>query len=99
MEKKVEKEKKVEEEKNEEINKGDEQEQSVHVTQLPPPSPPHSTFTPIERIKIKDITNTSSQNINPLTAEDLTKILDQLNQQAQLCTNPILVVLKSYKSQ
>ena len=56
-----------------------------------PPSPPHSTFTPTETIKIKDVTKTSSQNINPLITEDLTKILDQSTQQAQLCTSPILV--------
>ena len=30
-------------------------------------------------------------NINPLTAEDLTKILDQATKHAQLCENPILV--------
>ena len=29
--------------------------------------------------------------INPLTVEDLSKILDQSTHQAQLCTNPILV--------
>ena len=60
-------------------------------TQLPPPSPPHSTITPAEIIKIKDVVDTSSQNINPLTIEDLTKILDQEIHQAQLCTSPILV--------
>ena len=80
-----------EEKEEEEINKGDDLEQSVHDTQLPPPSPPHSTFTPTETITIKDVTNTSGQNINPLTAEDLSKILDQLTHQAQLCTSPILV--------
>ena len=63
----------------------------MHDTQLPPPSPPHSTFTPVETIKIKDVTYTTSQNINPLTTKDLTKILDQLNQLAQLCSSPILV--------
>ena len=60
-------------------------------TQLPLPSPPHSTITPIEIIKIKDVTDTTSQKINPLTAEDLTKILDQTTLQAQLHANPILV--------
>ena len=60
-------------------------------TQLPPPSPLHSIITPAEIIKIKDFVDTSSQNINPLTAEDLTKILDQATHQAQLCTGPILV--------
>lgn len=59
-------------------------------TQLPPPSPPH-TITPIETIKIKDFVETSSQNINPLTIKDISKILDQSTQQAQLCTSSILV--------
>ena len=72
------------------MNKGDEQEQSVQDTQLPPPSPLH-TITPTETIKIKDVTDTSSQNINPLTVEDLSKILDQSTQLAQLCSSPILV--------
>ena len=60
-------------------------------TQLPPPSPPHSTITPTEIIKIKDVVDTSCQNINPLTAEDLTKILDQSTQETRLCSSPILV--------
>ena len=59
-------------------------------TQLPPPSPPH-TITPVETIKIKDVVDTSCQNINPLTTEDLSKILDQSTQLAQLCSSPILV--------
>ena len=78
-EKKVEEEKKDEEEKKEE-NKDEEenkeekeeekasdeqQEKSVQDTQLPPPSPPHATITPIETIKIKDVIDTSCQNINP----------------------------------
>ena len=63
----------------------------MHDTQLPPPSPPHSNFTPVETIKIKDVTDTTSQTISPLTADDLSKILDQSTHQAQLCTNPILV--------
>ena len=60
-------------------------------TQLPPPSPPHSPITPVETIKIKDVVDTSCQNINPLTAEDLSKILDQSTQATKLCTIPILV--------
>ena len=82
-EKKIEDDK--DEEKEEEMNKGDEQEQSVQDTQLPPPSPPHSTITLAETIKIKDVVETSCQNINPLTTEDLSKILDQSSQQARLC--------------
>ena len=53
------------------------QDQSVQDTQLSPPSPPHSTVTPAKVVNIKDVADTSSQNINPLTVEDLTKILDQ----------------------
>ena len=68
----------MEEEKKDEEEKGidEKQERSVQDTQLPPPSPPHSTITPIETIKIKDFIETSCQNINPLTIEDLSKILD-----------------------
>ena len=57
-EKKIEE--KKDEEKEEEMNKGDEKEQSVQDTQLPPPSPPHSTITPVEIIMIKDVIDMSS---------------------------------------
>lgn len=67
------------------------QHQSVQDTQLPPSSPPHVTITPIDTITVKDFPNTSARNINPLTVEDLKKILDQSTQQAKLCTNPISV--------
>ena len=60
-------------------------------TQLPPSSPPHATITPVETIKIKDVIETSCQNINPLTTKDLTKILDQSMQATRLCSSPILV--------
>lgn len=42
-------------------------------------------------ITIKDIFYLSAQEINPLTKEDLKKILDQQTLQAKLCDNPILV--------
>ena len=90
-EEKTEAEKKVEEEENRDRSTEIQQEQSVQDTQLPPPSPPYSTDTPTETVQIKDFVDTSSQNIDPLTTEDLTKILDQATHQAQLCTNPILV--------
>ena len=61
----------------------------MKVTQ--PSNPPHSTELPKEMVQIKDVVDTSSQDIDPLTTEDLTKILDQETHQAQLCTNPILV--------
>ena len=67
-------------------------------TQLPPPIPPHSTITPIETIKIKDVADNSCQNINPLTIEDLSKILDQSTQVARLCTSPILVSVEELQS-
>ena len=35
------------------------EEKSVQDTQMPPPSPPHVTITPVETITIKDIINTS----------------------------------------
>ena len=103
---KGEKEKKGEEGKVEEENKRKEEkestkgedketiekqeEQSVQDTQMPPPSPTHATITPLETIIVTDVSGTSFQNINPLTAKELSKILDQSTQQARLCTNPLL---------
>ena len=81
----------MEEEENRDRNTEMQQDQSVQDTQLPPPSPPQSIATPAEVVKIKDLDDTSSRDINPLTVEDLTKILDQTTHQAQLYTNPILV--------
>ena len=54
-------------------------------------SPPHDTNTPIDTITLKDIPNSSAHNINPLTIEDLKKILDQSTLQARLCENPVMV--------
>ena len=68
-----------------------EEEQSVQDTQMSPPSPPHVTITPTDTIIIKDVLDNSAMNINPLTTEDLSKILHQSTLQAQLCTHPILV--------
>ena len=80
------------EEEEEKSTKGEEKEiDDQQDTQLLPPSPPHATITPIESIKIKDVIDTSFQNINPLTKEDLTKILDQSTQALRLCSSPILV--------
>lgn len=93
-EEKTEAEKKVEEEENRDRSTKTQQDQSVQDTQLPPPSPPHSTNTLAKVVKIKDVVDTSCQNINPLTVEDLTKILDQETHQAQLCKNPILVSIE-----
>ena len=77
--------------KGEEKDTNGQHDQSVQDTQLPFPSPPHSTITAAKIIKIKDVVDTSYQNIKPLTIEDLTKILDQSTQAARLCTSPILV--------
>ena len=54
-------------------------------------SPPHDTSMPAEAIIVKDVLDSSAQNINPLTTEDLKKILDQSTLQARLCENPVLV--------
>ena len=65
--------------------------QSVQDTQMLATSPPHDTSTPAKTIIVKDVPDSSSQNINPLNVEDLKKILDQSTLQARLCENPILV--------
>ena len=58
---------------------------------MPSVSPPHDTSVTTKTINVKDVSNTLAQNINPLTSEDLKKILDQSTLQANLCDNPILV--------
>ena len=42
-------------------------------------------------VTIKDVSNLTAQKINPLTEEDLKKILDQSTLQAKLCDNLVLV--------
>ena len=66
-------------------------EQSVQDTKMSSMSPPHDTRTPIETITVKNVPNSSPQNINPLTVEDLKKILEKPTLQVRLCQNPILV--------
>ena len=56
--------------------------QSVQDTQIPPPSRPHVTPTPIDLVVAQDVPDTFGQNINPLTIEDLKKILHQTSLQA-----------------
>ena len=73
------------------IAKEQQQEQSVQDTQLPPPSPPHATPTPVESIIVKDVPDITGQNVNPLTIEDLKKILHQTTLQAHFCTIHVLV--------
>ena len=41
----------------------------------------------IKNIVFKDVSNLLDHNINPLTPEDLKKILDQSTLQAKLCDN------------
>ena len=48
---------------------------------------------------MKDVTKTTPQNINPLTAEDLKKILDQSTQQAKLCEKIVLVSEEEYQKE
>ena len=71
-------------------------EQSVPDTQLAPLSPPHDTSTPVDTIIVKDVPDNSGQKINPLTIEDLKKILDQSTLQAQLCNNLVLVSVDDF---
>ena len=54
-------------------------------------SPLHKSSIPVDTITIKDVPDISAQNINPLTAEDLKKILDLSTLQARLCENLVLV--------
>ena len=51
------------------------EEKSLQDTQLPPPYPPHATPTPAVIVIVKDFLDTTGQNINPLTIEDLKQIL------------------------
>ena len=51
---------KEEEKKHADRGTDGQQDQSVQDTQLPPPSPPHSTITPAETIKIKDVIDTTN---------------------------------------
>ena len=59
-------------------------------------SPPHDTSTPVEAIIVKDVLDNTPQNINPLTIEDLKKILDQSTLQAKLCENLVLVSVEEF---
>ena len=69
------------------------EEQSVQDTQLPNVSPQHTTSENNITIIVKDVSNITAQNINPLIEEDLKKILDQSTLQVKLCDNPILVLV------
>ena len=58
-------------------------------------SPPYTS--PTEEVIVKDVTETVPQNINPLTIEDLKKILDQSIDKATFCKNIILVSEEEYQ--
>ena len=73
------------------------EEQSVEITQVPAISPPHDTSTPAKSIKVKEILDTTPQNIDQLTIEDIKKVLDQSTWQTRLCENVVLVSVEKYQ--
>ena len=73
------------------------EEQSVEIPQVLAISPPHDTRTPIETIIVQDVSDDSPLNINPLTIDDLKKILDQSTLQARLCENLVLVSVEEFQ--
>ena len=68
-------------------------EQSVQDTQVPSGNPPHDIVKSTKTIVVKDVSDILAQNINPLIAEELKKILDKSTLQAKLYDNPILVII------
>ena len=54
-------------------------------------NPPQETSANVEIVKIKDVSKTIAQNINPLIEDDLKKILVESTTQAKLCENLVLV--------
>ena len=60
-------------------------------TQMLSMSPPYDTSMTVEIIIVKYVPNSLAQSINPLTIDDLKKILNQSTLQARLCENPVLV--------
>ena len=64
---------------------------SAQDTQLPNVNPQQITSVNTKIVTVKDVSNLIAQNINPLTEEDLKKILDQSTLYTKLCDNPILV--------
>ena len=54
-------------------------EQSVQDTQLPDVSPQQITSVNTEKVTVKDVSDLSAQNINPLIEEDLKKNLINLH--------------------
>ena len=54
-------------------------------------SPQHELHIDTNTINIKDVSDTITQNINPLTEEDLKKILVESTTQEKLCEHHVLV--------
>ena len=66
-------------------------EQSVHDIQMSSASPQQVISENTKSFTIKDVSNTTDPNINPLLEEYLKRILIPSIVQAKLCDNPILV--------
>lgn len=71
--------------------------QSVQDTQMSSASPPQLISVSIETVTVKDVSDLTTQNINPLIEEDLKKILDQSTLQTKLCDNPVLISVDEIK--
>lgn len=70
----------------------EDEQQDVEDVQVLSVSPPHiGQVSQHELVQIKDVDDNSTQKINPLTEEDLKKILKDSTTTTQLCSNPILV--------
>ena len=66
-----------------------EEKQDVQVSSA---NPPHTNqVSQWDSMLIKDVLDTSKKNVNPLTKEDLKKILIEYTIKTQLCTHPVLV--------
>ena len=65
-----------------------EEKQDVQVSSANPPNT--NQVSQWDSMLIKDVLDTSEKNVNPLTEEDLKKILIDYTTTTQLCTHPIL---------
>lgn len=67
-------------------------EKSVQDTQMSSTDPPHVISASTETVIVKDVSNPTNQNINPLIEEEyLKRILFQSTLQTKLCGNHVLV--------
>ena len=70
-----------------------EEKQDVQVSSA---NPPHTNqVSQWDSMLIKDVIDTSEKNVNPLTKEDLKKILIDYTTTTQLCTHPVLVSIEN----